>query len=152
SPEETVSMVELQLEKISPWPVGQVVWTLHFLPHTEEGMQTVLAVVAARSAVEQFLGKLEEQGYVADRLEISFLEQLLTTNATEDGAWIYPEARGTKNSALVAWWYGGILRSVDFILLPADGLTVENLRGQLRQMMWAGELDGWLVSPPSWHL
>src|SRR5690242_1635673 len=29
---ETLSMVELQLEKLSPIPVGQVVWSVHPLP------------------------------------------------------------------------------------------------------------------------
>ena len=150
--EETISMVELQLEKVSPAPVTQIVWTLHVLPHASEGMQTVLVVIAPRNAVEVFLGKLEEQGYMADRLEVSFLEQLLSTNITEDGAWIYPDGRGAKNTAVVAWWYGGILRSVNFIVLPADGVNAEHLRDQLRQMTWAGELDGWLTSPPAWHL
>jgi len=149
--EETISMVELQLEKISPAPVAQVVWTLHVLPNAQEGMQTVLVVIAPRNAVEEFLGKLEGQGYIADRLEVSFLEQLLTTNITENGAWVYPDGRG-KNSAVIAWWYGGILRSVNFIVLPADGLNTANLHNQLRQMTWAGELDGWLTAPPAWHL
>ncbi len=30
---ETLSMVELQLEKLSPLPVAQIVWSLHVLPH-----------------------------------------------------------------------------------------------------------------------
>jgi len=150
--EETLGMVELQLEKISPAPVAQVVWTLHVLPNATEGMQTVLVVIAPRNAVEAFLGKLEEQGYIADRLEISFLEQLLSTNITEDGAWVYPDGRGAKNTAVVAWWYGGILRGVNFIVLPPDAVNAEHLRDQLRQMTWAGELDGWLTSPPTWHL
>ncbi|HTV75497.1 MAG TPA: hypothetical protein VMD57_00755, partial [Candidatus Baltobacteraceae bacterium] len=30
--EETLAMVELQLEKLSPIPVTQIVWTIHILP------------------------------------------------------------------------------------------------------------------------
>jgi len=30
--EETRSMVELQLEKLSPMPVAQIVWAIHILP------------------------------------------------------------------------------------------------------------------------
>ena len=30
--DETFSMVELQLEKLSPLPVAQTVWTMHILP------------------------------------------------------------------------------------------------------------------------
>ncbi|HEX4343720.1 MAG TPA: hypothetical protein VH255_10030 [Verrucomicrobiae bacterium] len=150
--DETISMVELQLEKISPTPVAQIVWTLHILPHSAEGMQTVLVVVVGRSAVEQFLGKLEGESYITDRLEVSFLEQLLSTKVAGNGAWVYPAAHGAKNSAFVAWWYDGVLRSVDLISLPVGGLNAANLRDQLRQMTWAGELDGWLTAPPTWHL
>ncbi|HEY3916086.1 MAG TPA: hypothetical protein VGN61_16490, partial [Verrucomicrobiae bacterium] len=39
--EETVSMVELQLEKLSPMPVAQVVWTIHVLPQATGDLQTV---------------------------------------------------------------------------------------------------------------
>ena len=47
--------------------------------------------------VEEFLGKLEGQGYLADRLELPLLDQLQATAITEDGAWIYPEVGGSKN-------------------------------------------------------
>ena len=33
-------------------------------------MQTVVALIAARNAVEEFLGRLEGEGYLADRLEV----------------------------------------------------------------------------------
>src|ERR1041385_2811207 len=82
SPEETRSMVELQLEKLSPIPVTQVVWSLHFWPSATPkrsdptpaggdkpaaaGLQTVVVVLAERKVVEEFLGQLEGQGYLAD--------------------------------------------------------------------------------------
>src|SRR5947199_2227791 len=34
SPDETRAMVELQLEKLSPIPVTQALWTMHVLPQT----------------------------------------------------------------------------------------------------------------------
>lgn len=148
---ETLSMVELQLEKLSPMPVAQIVWSLHVLPHTSGNMQTVIVSVVARNIVEEFLGKLEGQGYMADRLELPLLDQLQTTAITEDGAWIYPEAAGGKDSALVAWWYGGVLQNLDFLTLPAANRPAA-LKEQLMQMTWAGELEGWLTSPPGWHL
>ncbi len=101
---ETLSMVELQLEKLSPMPVAQVVWSLQVLPHTEGNLQTAVVTIVARNVVEEFLGKLEGQGYLADRLEFSLLDQLQTTAITDDGAWIYPENGTAKNTALVAWW------------------------------------------------
>jgi hypothetical protein len=148
---ETLSMVELQLEKLSPMPVAQICWSFHSLPHPQEHQQTVIVMIVARSVVEEFLGQLEGQGYIADRLELPLLDQLQTTAITEDGAWIYPEAAAGKNSALVAWWYGGVLQNLDLLTLPADK-PAEGLKEQLLQMAWAGELEGWLTSPPEWHL
>lgn len=150
---ETLAMVELQLEKLSPIPVTQIVWSLHILPHTEGNLQTVIVMIVARNVVEEFLGKLEGEGYLADRLELPLLDQLQTTAITEDGAWIYPGAGGSKNTAMVAWWYGGVLQNIDLLTLPAAGPTrAAMLREQLTQMAWAGELEGWLKSTPEWHL
>ena len=49
-------MVELQLEKLSPLPVAQIVWTAEILPKTPENLQPVIVVITARDLVEQFLG------------------------------------------------------------------------------------------------
>jgi hypothetical protein len=152
APEETRSMVELQLEKLSPIPVTQAVWTLQVLPHAAGNLQTVVVVVASRNVVEEFLGRLEGQGFLADRLELPLLDQLQATPINEDGAWIYPEALGGPDTALVAWWYGGVLQTVDLLMLPAGPDRAAGLRDQLTQMAWAGELEGWLTSPPRWHL
>jgi len=148
---ETLSMVELQLEKLSPMPVTQIVWTIHVLPHGTNNMQTVIVVIVGRNAVEDFLGKLEGQGYLADSIEVPVIDQLQSTTVTEDGVWIYPEAFGGKSSALAAWWYGGVLQNLDMISLPAANRAA-SLKEQLMQMAWAGELEGWLTSPPRWHL
>jgi hypothetical protein len=151
--EETLSMVELQLEKLSPIPVTQIVWTLQILPQASaENLQTVIVVVAERKSVEEFLGKLEAQNYLADRLEAPMLDQLEATSATEDGAWIYPASLNGQNAALVAWWFGGALRSLSFIALTPGGERAKNLQGQFSQLTWAGELEGWLVAQPKFHL
>jgi len=148
---ETLAMVELQLEKLSPMPVAQVAWSIHILPHAEGNLQTVVVMMVERSIVEEFLGRLEGQGFMADRLELPLLDQLQTTAITEDGAWIYPEAAGGKNTALVAWWYKGVLQNLDLLTMPAANRPVA-LREQLLQMAWAGELEGWLTGRPEWHL
>ncbi len=151
--EETLSMAELQLEKLSPIPVAQIVWTLHILPQaSSENLQTVIVVVAERKVVEEFLGRLEAQDYLADRLEAPMLDQLEATSATEDGAWIYPASLNGQNAALVAWWSGGALRSLSFIALPPGGDRAKNLQGQFAQLAWAGELEGWLTAQPKLHL
>jgi hypothetical protein len=150
--EETLAMVELQLEKLSPIPVAQVVWMIHVLPQTTGNLQTVVVVIAARHAVEEFLGKLEGQDYLADRLEAPMLDELEATPATEDGAWIYPATLTGQNVALVAWWCGGVLRNLSFIVLAPTGDRAKSLKDQLAQLTWAGELEGWLTASPGWHL
>jgi hypothetical protein len=147
---ETVTMLELQLEKLSPIPVAQVVWSIQVLPHADGKMQTVILLMAARSAVEEFLGRLEGEGYLADRLELPLVDQLCASPITGDGAWIYPEALGGHNTAVVAWWYGGVLQNLDLISVQVG--KAGGLREQMLQSAWAGELDGWLTKPPAWHL
>ena len=163
SSDETLAMVELQLERLSPIPVTQIVWTMHVLPQPAGGeaaagnLQTIIVVIAARNAVEEFLGKLEGRGFLADRLEVPFLDQLemdglSRESGAEADAWIYPLLLGSQNAALVAWWCGGTLRNLSFVTLPpAAGRAVE-LKKQLAVLAWSGELEGWLTAPPKWHL
>ena len=181
--DETLAMVELQLEKLSPMPVTQIVWTMHVLPasaslrrdepqpaggETPAGnLQTIIVVIAARNVVEEFLGKLEGRGFLADRLEVPFLDQLETDGSSrqpaapklheggsdaEADAWIYPLWLGGQNAALVAWWCGGTLRNLSFITLPPAGDRTAELKKQLALLAWSGELEGWLTAPPNWHL
>jgi hypothetical protein len=152
---ETLSMVELQLEKLSPIPVGQVAWSVHPLPQQSgvpNDLQTLIVVLVERKQVEDFLGDLEGQGYLADRLELQALDQLSVANVTENGAWIYPGLGGPHNSALVAWWYNGKLQNLNTLTLPGAGDRAASLKEQLSQMAWAGELEGWLTSLPTWTL
>jgi hypothetical protein len=149
---ETRSMIELQLEKISPLPVAQIVWGFELLPHTASDMQSAIVIVVARSHVEEFLGQLEGQGYLADRLELPFLDQLRATRIDGDGAWIFPGIGPDNYSCLIAWWYGGVLQNLCLIHLPPSADRSRLLQEQLSQMTWAGELEGWLTSPPHYRL
>jgi len=158
---ETQSMLDLQLEKLSPLPVAQVVWGFELIPSTappdamttlEGAMQTAIVIIVARTQVEEFLGQLETQGYLADRLELPLLDQLRATAIKEDGAWIYPGAGGSPSSCLVAWWYGGTLCNLSLMHLPPSEKRGELLQEQLMQMTWAGELEGWLTFLPRFHL
>ncbi len=146
--EETASMVELQLEKVSPLPVAQIVWTFELLPRREGQAQTAIVVIAARNVVDDFLGKLEGESYLADRLEVPFLDQLLATKIIGDGVWIYPGIGSDDTNCLVAWWYGGVLHSVSLLHLSPTEERGQFLRDQISQMAWAGELEGWITSPP----
>ena len=159
--EETLAMVELQLEKFSPLPVTQIVWTMHVLgthtapargDHAPESLQTVVVVIAGRSVVEEFLGRLEREGFLADRLETPMLDQLAAVAPTEDGAWLFPLSLGGQSAALVAWWFGGVLRNLSFVTLPPAGDRAQELKNQLAHLAWSGEIEGWLTAPPQWHL
>jgi len=149
--DETYAMVELQLEKLSPAPVAQIAWSLQILPHAQDSMQTVIVMIVAREVVEEFLGALEGQGYLADRLDLPLLDQLQATPIVDDGAWIYPAEGANTATALVAWWYGGVLQNLDLLHLAGEN-RVASVREQLQQMMWAGELEGWIIGQPHWHL
>jgi hypothetical protein len=151
-PAETRAMVELQLERFSPMPVAQVLWTYHPVPGAPAGQQTLIIVIVARETVEGFLGQLESAGFLADRLELQALDQLAAVPIQTDGAWIHTDLLGQPGLALVAWWYGGMLRNLSFLQLPAHGDRAASVRSQLHQAAWAGELEGWLTAPPVWHL
>ncbi len=158
---ETLAMVELQLEKFSPFPVAQIVWTMHVIGSRTapvkgeagpEHLQTVVVVIAERKGVEEVLGKLERDGFLADRLETPMLDQLEAVDPKEDGAWLFPLSLGGQSAALVAWWYGGALRNLSFVTLPTAGERAKELQEQLSHLAWSGELEGWLTAPPKWHL
>src|SRR5689334_13583799 len=112
---EMQSMVELQLEKVSPLPVAQIVWSFEVLPHSASDMQTVVVILVARQFVEEYLGQLEGSGYLADKLELPLIDLLQATNINEDGVWIYPGEHGSEGPCLVAWWYGGVLHNISLI-------------------------------------
>jgi hypothetical protein len=160
---EIRSMVELQLEKLSPLPVTQIVWSIAVLPPTTTApttaktedakstpLQTVVVIIAARSYVEEFLGELENQGFLTDRLEVPGLEQLIATTIKDTGVWIYPNNPGEP--ILIAWWYGGVLHNLAMVSLAETPDRADLLKTQIEQMAWAGELEGWLTEPPRLHL
>ena len=114
--DETLAMVELQLEKLSPMPVTQIVWTMHVLPQpaggeaTADNLQNIIVVIAARNAVEEFLGRLEGQGFLADRLEAPMLDQLEMDGSSGQSA---AEAnrgfiRCCSTARTPRWWRGGL--------------------------------------------
>jgi hypothetical protein len=146
---EVASMVELQLEKLSPLPVTHIVWSLYLLPRLSdkpEALQTVLVIMAARSAVEEFLGQLSEEGFLPDRLEAPGLEQFLAAKIKEEGVWIFAGAAGEP--ALVVWWYGATIQNLTLVTLSAGPERGPQLKTQLEQVAWAGELESWLPAPP----
>lgn len=162
---ETQSMVELQLEKLSPQPVAQIVWSYEVVPCVRQGrvgeelnphatgeLQTVIVIMASRHHVEAYLGQLEGQGYLADRLELPLLDELRATKVKDDGAWIFPNVGGHEAICMVAWWHDGVLQNLSLIHLPPDETRAAVLQEQLAQTVWAGEMEGWLTSEPKFRL
>ena len=162
---ETKSMVEFQLEKLSPLPVTQIVWSYEVMPripqarpgqelnpHAAGEVQTVIVIMASRDSVEEYLGQIEGQGYLADRLELPLLDELRATKVKEHGAWIFPNLGGQDGLCMVAWWYDGVLQNLCIVHLPPGETRGAVLQEQLAQTMWAGEVEGWLTSEVRFHL
>jgi hypothetical protein len=152
---EVVSMVEFQLEKLSPLPVTQIVWTVELVPTTQTAPgtpRTVLVLIAARDEVEAHLGTLEANGYLADRLELPTVHELVARAVTENSAWIYPRKDGENASCVIAWWFGGILQQVSLFRLTTEGNWERELQDQVAKVSWAGEVEGWFVPAFKWHL
>lgn len=152
-PSELIPMVEFQLEKLSPLPVAQIVWSVELLPRPAgkpDAMQTVVVVIASRAYVEEFLAGAEAKGFKTDALELPSLDQLLNTKIEGNGVWLYvgPGAE----PALAAWWYGGELRHLALVPLAEGEDREKHFLAQLQQVAWAGELDGWLTEAPRVHL
>lgn len=149
--EELHGMLEFQLEKLSPLPVTHIVWTYFELPHGTEGMTRIVLVIASRNEVEALLGNLETNGYLADQLEFSMLDELLSLLDKPDGLWLFPRKTEKDFHALAVWITNGELNNVTMFHLPESGWQA-SLTTQLSQTVWAGELDGWLPGIPVCHL
>lgn len=153
--DEVLAMVEFQLERLSPLPLTQMVWSVELVPYKGTApteTQTVVVVIAARHVVEEHLGRLAAEGYLPDRLEPPFLHQLLATKVESDGIWLYPHTSETGSFCLAAWWYGGALQALNIIHLTTPENWGAEIGEEIRKAAWAGELEGWLTSPPRWHL
>ncbi len=151
-PDELPAMLELQLEKLSPLPVNQIVWSFELLPALAAEFQTILVIIAERTGVEEFLGALEHERYLADRLELPLVHQLVTNLPDAEGTWLYLSPQETKTICLAAWWYGGRLADVNLIQLPNDGTGPGMLTAHLTKIAWGGEIEGWLTTTPVWNL
>jgi hypothetical protein len=150
--DELAAMLELQLEKLSPIPLNQIVWSFELLPVAADDTQSVLLVIAERSGVETFLGTLEQERFVADRLEVPQLHQMMNHPPTEDGTWLYLSAGETQTFCLAAWWYGGRLQDLNLLQVPHNPAGPELLTAHLTKIAWGGEIEGWLKTAPVWNL
>lgn len=159
APEELAGMIEFQLEKLSPMPPAQVVWTVESVPHpgtssanpssaNPSSQHTAVVTIVARSVVEAFVDSLEQGGYQADRIELPGLRRLLVRPVSGDSLRVVLEGPADGRVALIGWWVSGVLREVSRIRLPAEG-AADHLTAHLHGTAWAAEMDGWLSGIPA---
>jgi len=151
-PTELPAMVEFQIDKISPLPVNQIVWTALGVAHADGQQQTALVTIAARSAVEEFLNTEFAAGFTADQLDLPLVRWWSGLKPTEDGLWLLFESTGDRWVCLAGWYIGGVWRDVTLLHLPAGEAASEALITQLGHLAWAGEMDGWLTAIPEVRL
>ena len=149
---EIGSMLEFQLEKLSPLPVAQIVWSFELVSSREINNITAIVIIAARNLVEERIGAIEQGGYQPDRLELPHVYQLVAEVPETDGVWVYPWTEGGKDFCVAAWWFTGSMRNLQLINLPTAGDRAKVLEEQLMKTAWAGEMEGWLNFPLHWHI
>jgi hypothetical protein len=149
---EIGSMLEFQLEKLSPLPVAQIVWSFEIVGSREINNITAIVIIVSRDSVEERVGVLEKEGYQPDRLELPHVYQLTSEVPETDGVWLYPWKEGGKEFCIAAWWFTGTMRNLQLIHLPSLGDRAAALQEQLLKTAWAGEMEGWLNFPIRWHV
>ena len=153
---ELPDMVEMQLEKVSPLPLGRAVWSFEVVPvhRADREQQTVVVMLAERTEVEECVGELEKAGYFPDRLEAAVIHQVMATpqgGERPDGAWIYPRFLEERVVCTVAWWDEGVLQNITQIIL-SSAEHLNELTEQLTATTWAMEMEGLLTGSTHWHL
>lgn len=149
---EVASMLEFQLEKISPLPVAQIVWSFELIPSREINNVTAIVIIAARDLVEERIGALEAGGFQPDRLELPHVYPLVAEIPETDGVWVYPWVENGKEFCIATWWFTGTMRHIQLINLPAGPERDRIIREQLMETAWAGEMEGWLNFPVRWRV
>ncbi len=143
-PAEVPALIEFQLEKLSPLPAAQSVWTFELLAGGPTEPISAIVAIADREAVEAQLKDLEAVGYRPDRLELPALRELLAVMKPGDGLYILADLEPAKIDCLVGWWSEGRLRHLSLGRFANDSGAGDGLVDALRRTAWAAELEGWL--------
>lgn len=155
-PKEVPSMLELQIEKLSPLPVAQVVWAWEVLPAptTAAGSSgiSVLLVVAERNGIESSLGRLERRGFDTDRLECPLVQLVSGTRYADDGAYLFLGRMGGRRDCLVGWAKDGRLCALGVVNAVDGPEGARQWASELNRMAWAGEVEGWSTELKKVHL
>jgi hypothetical protein len=151
-PSEVPAMLEHQIEKLSPLPIGQIVWSYEVLKTRPTGGLPVLVQVAERSGVDAALGALEKRGFYADRVELALVQWVAGTPMERDGVYFFPVTKGVRRTCLVGWVVEGGLRSLSLVNLTEDDRWLRQLVDEVGRLAWVGEMEGWLPASFEGHL
>lgn len=143
-PAEVPALIEFQLEKLSPLPAAQSVWTYELVAGGPTEPITAIVAIVDREVVEAQLKDLEAAGYRPDRLELPALRELLAVMKPGDGVYILACQEPAGIDCLVAWWGEGRLRHLSLGHFSDDSATGDRLVDALRRTTWAAEVEGWL--------
>lgn len=151
---EAETMIEFQLERLSPLPPAQVVWCAELLdipaaPADAPPRLSVLVMLASRPVVEEQLGELAKLGFEADRLDVPIIRELTALRPSGDGLWVLLDESGDGAQALVAWRIGGQWREWAVMKLGEGAAAEAQLVQHLECAAWAGEMEGWLTALPA---
>jgi len=140
---EIPAMLELQIEKLSPLPVTQVVWAWEVLSAGSTSGIPVLLLVAERNGVESLLGRLERRGFDTDRVESPLLQLVAGTRFAADGAYVFLSRMGGRRDSLIGWVKDGALCCLNVVHASDGPESAQQLVVELNRMAWAGEVEGW---------
>lgn len=151
-PAELQALVEFQIDGISPLPLNQITWTAFGVPHPDGRQQTALVIVAARSAVEEFLNRQADGGFVIQHLDLPLVRAWRSLQPTADGLWLLFESAEDRRHCLSGWFIGGVWRDVSLVTVGTGPGAGPSLVSQLGQIVWAGEMAGWADGVPPIHV
>ncbi|MCS1411564.1 MAG: hypothetical protein M2R45_04764 [Verrucomicrobia subdivision 3 bacterium] len=150
--EELRQMLEFQLEKLSPAPISQIVWSYEIIPSSAEGQVTVLLIIVEATIVESELERFESAGCQPDRLEVPWCHELVLVDRATDQLWVRLGQQGDDIVALTAWIIDQTVQHVTLAKLPNTDEGAQSLTEQLDRTAWTGELEGWLSDIPAVQL
>ena len=147
--EELTQMLEFQLEKLSPAPVSQIIWTFDTVPCPDPTQQTVILIIVQRNAINHLLTDLEDSGFYADKLIFPWVNSLANQVENENTITLRTELNEENDQVrvLFTWHDQGWLRNISLLSFPHSDQGAELLKEQLNKTAWTGELEGWVRGP-----
>jgi len=154
---EVPAMIEFELERVSPLPLNEIAWSYELIAPEKGKPLDAALLIAPRAAVEAFLGRVEQAGFLPDKLDFPLLRELLSRRPEGQEVVILAREGPEGLFALLGWWSEGRLEHLGLIPLSLDDAGQNAFLETLRQTAWTGEIAGWhdpsrarwrLMAPP----